>query len=402
VVPSIWPENSPVVIQEAFLAGVPVVASDIGGIPELVHHGSNGLLFRANDVDDLHRTLVRLLDEPTLLDTLRPDPTSVRTIENDVQATRELYELGRQRLRARPRARMAAVVLNYRTPQDTFLAVKSLLASDRSVDDVIVIDNDSSENCRAILRPLADNIFYLCAGRNGGFSAGMNVGMRAALARGADTVLLLNSDVVIPPDCIGRLEHGLRTTRGAGIAGPAIVARADPGRIASLGIKYDPVSGRMRHHGFGDPSDERDLSSVRSVDAVAAALMLVTRRALETVGLLDEDFFFGFEDLDFCLRARKAGFATILVGAATAYHEGSRSIGADSPRRFYFATRNHLLLASLTSQPTGRVRTLYRTSSILMLNAAYAVRATGGSFPNRLRAVARGTGDYFRGRFGSG
>jgi N-acetylglucosaminyl-diphospho-decaprenol L-rhamnosyltransferase len=117
---------------------------------------------------------------------------------------------------------------------------------------------------------------------------------------------------------------------------------------------------------------------------------------------LDEDFFFGFEDLDFCLRARKAGFATILVGAATAYHEGSRSIGADSPRRFYFATRNHLLLASLTSQPTGRVRTLYRTSSILMLNAAYAVRATGGSFPNRLRAVARGTGDYFRGRFGSG
>ena len=62
VVPSIWPENSPLVIHEAFLAGVPVVASRIGGIPELVTDGRNGLLFNARDVTDLSRVLVRLLD----------------------------------------------------------------------------------------------------------------------------------------------------------------------------------------------------------------------------------------------------------------------------------------------------------------------------------------------------
>ena len=59
--------------------------------------------------------------------------------------------------------------------------------------------------------------------------------------------------------------------------------------------------------------------------------MLVRREVFEAVGLLDEDYFFGFEDLDFCLRARRAGFATVLAGRATVYHEGSQSLGAGRP-----------------------------------------------------------------------
>src|SRR5947208_14968485 len=127
VVPSIWPENSPLVIQEAFLAGAPVVASRIGGIPDAVDEGRNGLLFRAGDSQDLARTLTRLLREPGLRDALRSGIPPVRTIEEDVGFTRSLY---RAHLRegVGP-ARLAAVVLNYRTPDDTLLAVKSVLAS---------------------------------------------------------------------------------------------------------------------------------------------------------------------------------------------------------------------------------------------------------------------------------
>ena len=67
VVPSIWPENSPLVIREAFLAGVPVVASRIGGIPEIVEDGVNGFLFGPGDVPDLHRLMLRLIETPSLL-----------------------------------------------------------------------------------------------------------------------------------------------------------------------------------------------------------------------------------------------------------------------------------------------------------------------------------------------
>jgi glycosyltransferase involved in cell wall biosynthesis len=92
VVPSIWPENSPLVIHEAFLAGVPVVASRIGGIPELVTDGVNGLLFSAGDVDGLARTLARLVNEPALVQKLRDGIPAVRSIDEDVRALRAMYQ----------------------------------------------------------------------------------------------------------------------------------------------------------------------------------------------------------------------------------------------------------------------------------------------------------------------
>jgi glycosyltransferase involved in cell wall biosynthesis len=91
VVPSIWPENAPLVIQEAFIAGKPVVASRIGGIPEMVADGVSGLLFCPGDAVDLSRSLDRLLNEPNLLERLRAGLPTVRRIDEDVRFARSLY-----------------------------------------------------------------------------------------------------------------------------------------------------------------------------------------------------------------------------------------------------------------------------------------------------------------------
>ncbi len=292
------------------------------------------------------------------------------------------------------RPRVAAIVLNFRTPDDTLLAVKSLLASRRPIDDIIVVDNDSAENARDRLSGVQSQISYVLSGRNRGFSGGMNLGIRQALARGADRVLLVNSDVIVPPDCVDRLERCLDTHR-AGITGPVVLARSEPGWIASLGMSYAPRTGRMRHRGVG--MQMRDGARMESgpVDAVSGCLMLIRREVFDAIGLFDEDFFFSFEELDFCLKARRAGFTTVLDGSAVAYHEGGRSIGSDTPLRLYFAARNHLLLASRHEGPRG-----LRTLSIVALNVAHAVRTTGASLPARLGAVARGVRDHFAGRVG--
>ncbi|MBI3400188.1 MAG: glycosyltransferase [Acidobacteria bacterium] len=405
VVPSIWPENSPLVIQEAFLAGVPVVASRIGGIPEVVEDGRNGLLFTAGDSDDLVRVLTRLMREPDLLPALRAGIPPVRTIEDDVQAARRMYETHvAARVTPRgPAARVAAVVLNYGTPDDTFLAVKSLLASRRPFDDVIVVDNDrrGAAGTRGALRDVWSRITYIAMERNLGFSGGVNAGIREALARGAARVLLVNSDIIVPPDCVERLDRALAASPGAGIAGPVVMMRSEPDVIASLGMSYSPATGRMRHQGFGASATEQDQPAVRVVDGVSGCLMLVTRDVFDAVGLLDEDYFFSFEDLDFCLRARRAGFTTVLAGAATAYHQGGRSLDAASPRRLYFAARNHLLMAARTG-PAGRgAAATFRALSIVLLNLAHAALSRGGSPATRLWAVARGTRDYIAGRFGA-
>src|SRR6185295_12171966 len=107
----------------------------------------------------------------------------------------------------------------------------------------------------------------------------------------------------------------------AGIVGPVVLARSEPDRIASIGISYAPSTGRMRHRDAGKPMGDRQLPARGPVDGVSGCLMLITRDVFEAIGLFDEDYFFSFEDLDFCLRARRAGFTTVLATSAVTYHE---------------------------------------------------------------------------------
>ena len=160
VVPSVWIENSPFVIKEAFAAGVPVVASNLGGMAELVEDGRNGLLFEAGDAADLRRVIARLLDEPGLLARLREGLPRVRSIDEDAAWTQSIYEEAlattpaRQAEAARPS--IAAVILNYNTPDDTLLAVRSLQASRRPLDHIIVVDNGPGDACEQALAPWKD------------------------------------------------------------------------------------------------------------------------------------------------------------------------------------------------------------------------------------------------------
>jgi glycosyltransferase involved in cell wall biosynthesis/MoaA/NifB/PqqE/SkfB family radical SAM enzyme len=91
VAPSLWLENSPLVIQEAMLAERPVITSDAGGMAELVRDGHDGFLFPLGDVEALRRLLQRFIDDPGLLCAVRPDRAKVRTIEDDASACVALY-----------------------------------------------------------------------------------------------------------------------------------------------------------------------------------------------------------------------------------------------------------------------------------------------------------------------
>lgn len=91
VVPSIWNENSPLTIHEAFLAGIPVITSNIGGMAELVEDEVNGLHFEMGNAKDLMRQLQRVIDDPALLLRLKPNGSSVTLLENHVLKIETLY-----------------------------------------------------------------------------------------------------------------------------------------------------------------------------------------------------------------------------------------------------------------------------------------------------------------------
>jgi len=203
---------------------------------------------------------------------------------------------------------------------------------------------------------------------------------------------------VLAPDAIARLLAITNTDPESGIAGPVLLSRDEPDCIASAGISFSRETGRMRHRNVGARVDSLSTGSRYSVDAVSGCVMLIRRDVFERAGFFDEAYFFSFEDVEFCLRARRVGFRTVCTPDAIAYHEGGRTIGRRSARRVYFATRNHLRLAEAAGSRAGRP---LRAGLVLGLNAAYVLVSPEAPLFGGVGAFVRGAWHHFSGRYGA-
>jgi GT2 family glycosyltransferase len=293
-----------------------------------------------------------------------------------------------------------AVIVNYRTADATVVAVKALQASVIGPSAIIVVDNGSGDGSGSRIAAGVEGFHLIEVAENLGFAAGCNAGIRDALGRGAGRVLLLNADAVVSPSAIGEMERLLESDERLGIVGPVVVSKQPPGQIESYGIRYSRRTGRMWNLDFGNSLSSVVRSARRDVDAVSGCAMLVKRVVFERIGLFDEDYFFGFEDIDLCLRTRDVGFLSAVTGTATVEHEAHISIGRRSDQRVYFATRNHLLLADRRSGTRSLITRWFQTTSILGLNLANAVVSRDVSPLGGLRGFVRGARDHFSGRYG--
>jgi hypothetical protein len=206
------------------------------------------------------------------------------------------------------------------------------------------VDNASTARSAGALQAGCPGITLLESEKNLGFAGGNNLGIRQAMQRPVRYVLLLNNDTTIEPDAIGKLvdaaEHGERT----GVLGAKIRYHDTPGILWYAGGNVNPASGSVRHIGIGEPDGDH-YDQPGDVGFVTGCCMLISNDVLQTIGLLDETFFAYLEDVDFCLRARRAGFHVRYEPTAIVYHKVSRSTGWDSPAYLYFNLRNRLLLS---------------------------------------------------------
>jgi len=285
--------------------------------------------------------------------------------------------------------RLDALVLHYDTPAETTACVASLARSTRRLDRVWLLDNGSAT---APARTLGlGDVELVELPHNLGFAGGCNEGLSRAFADGADAVLLLNSDAQLLPDALGWLEQAL--TDDARVAVVAPVVRRPDGIVESAGIDFSGLTGRMRLRDAG----RAEPGSGAPVAAVAGTAMLVRATALAEVGLFDAAYFYGFEDLDLGLRLQEAGWRSVVERRAGCVHLGSRSIGAASPTRLYFALRNHLRLVEKLTPPSLWRPPLVVSFYLLQL----MLRPPAPRLPS-LVALARGLGDHLRGRYGPG
>jgi GT2 family glycosyltransferase len=232
------------------------------------------------------------------------------------------------------------ITLNWNRRDDTLRCLASCKGLSYPNLRILVVDNGSADDSVAAIGARFPDVEQIENGRNLGFAAGMNVGMRHALDQGAEFLFLINNDTILAPDVLDLLVEAARAS-GAGVAAPKILYADEPGRIWSVGGWHNRLT--LEVTGCRRGQDVAVLGSrAFDVDFVTACGMLVTRHCIEQVGLFDERFFMYYEDADYCLRARQAGCRLIVVPRATMWHAVSASSGgSDSPNERY-----HMALSS--------------------------------------------------------
>jgi GT2 family glycosyltransferase len=212
----------------------------------------------------------------------------------------------------------------------------------------IIVVNNGSNDLTDINKHIKRKIQLIKTPSNLGFARGNNLGIKEALRNRADYVLLLNDDTIVTPDFLSTLVAAGENHPDVGMLGPKIYYYDEPQKIWFAGARFDERTGVI----FALHSDKigksRKDNKPEDSDYITGCALLVKKKLIDIVGLLDERFFLYWEDVDWGLRAQKAGFTNLIVPNAHIWHKVSVSTGGmDSPLRAYHKTRSHLLMAKL-------------------------------------------------------
>ncbi|WP_287128804.1 glycosyltransferase family 2 protein [Candidatus Cyanaurora vandensis] len=272
------------------------------------------------------------------------------------------------------------ILLNWNGWSDTLRCLESIFRQDYQNYRVIVCDNDSNDDSLArieawtrgeefashqlndpllsysyppVPKPIpylqldhgtpadtATKLLLLPTGDNLGFAGGNNVGIRYALARGADYVWLVNNDTVVDPQALQHMV-ALANDENIGMVGSMVLRYHQPDLIQAVG------GGRVWPWGWcellgEDEQDTKGWPNSVDLDFIVGSSLLVRRGLLERLGLMAEDYFLYWEDTDWGVRAKRQGWRLGCATAARVWHREGGTVGYKSPIQDYYAIRNAL------------------------------------------------------------
>jgi hypothetical protein len=229
------------------------------------------------------------------------------------------------------------------------------LSSKYVSNHVILVDNASNDGLTAEIRKIYPEVELIANSDNLGFCEGNNVGIRRALNNQADYVFILNNDTLLDVSCMDTLVESCEKF-GYDICSPKIFfekgfefhkdkySSEELGKIiwyAGGIIDWDNI---LPSHKGVNEVDDGQFDETTETEFSTGCAMLVKRKVFEKVGFLDPAYFAYFEDLDFCFRARKAGFKVAYVGSAKIWHKNASSFrGSGSAFQDFFVTRNRII-----------------------------------------------------------
>ena len=278
---------------------------------------------------------------------------------------------------------IAVILVNWNGWRDTLSCLDALALQDYPALHVVVVDNASTDDSVARIRAAHPSITLLEAGGNLGFGRGCNVGIRHAIAHGANFVWLLNNDTIPPPDTCTKLIAKAAATTHVGIIGSVLRYMHDPARIQAWGGgKIDLWLGRSTHFTAPAPLGSNGYLTFASV--------LIPREVIERVGILYEGIFMYWEDSDLSLRVSHAGYKLAVAEDTAILHKEGGSATQSSPSTDRFSTTAGLFCLRRNAPVPAISMTIFTLNKLL-------IRILRGHF-GHARAVLQGITDYRRHR----
>ena len=264
--------------------------------------------------------------------------------------------------------RMLAIIVNYRTSALVVDCLASLEGEVRAMPGlrVMVVDNASADDSLPVIGSAINERGWgawaelIASPVNGGFASGNNCAIRRALAEGAapDLVWLVNPDTVVRPGAALALADFMRDHPRAGIAGSALLS-AD-GTAWPFAFRFPTILGETERGArlglvsrlLASHAIARNMGQdATQVDWVSGASMVIRREVYGDAGLMDEGYFLYYEETDFCLQARRAGWECWYVPQATVLHISGQSTGVTAalpvpkriPRYWYESRRRYFV-----------------------------------------------------------
>ena len=249
--------------------------------------------------------------------------------------------------------KLCYVILNYNSFEDTKDCINSLLNQTIQTFNILIVDNDSSDNSMQLLKTQFPQLFFIQNKKNIGFAGGCNIGINFCLHNKYDYVFLLNNDTIAHPRMTEIIYSYIKIHTTESLITGTIFYKDLPNRLWYAGGKIDYLRLKGVHFQLNnDISDDNDFinENTQKISFISGCMMLIKCDVFKEIGILDEFFFANYEDVDFCIRAHSVGLTMSYVYEAIIWHKVSPNFKSKNklirftPFLYYLKSRNKTYL----------------------------------------------------------
>ncbi len=287
--------------------------------------------------------------------------------------------------------KVVIVVLAWNHIQDTIETIQSFLESVYDNYKIVLVDNASTDNTIASIKSLFPEVHILASEVNRGVSGGYNLGMKWALEQDAEYVIVANNDIIVDSQMIGKLVHAAESDQLCGMVMPKIYHYyGNPTRIWCTGAYYRPFPPAIKMQNYNKLETKIRQYPI-SLEYAPSCVLLIKKSTIQEIGFFDENFFFYYDDWDYCARTRFVGYKILFAREAIIRHKISISTqkSALKPLKWwgqlgwsaaYYAEKN----VSVIGKSGFRNWLVLREILKLHIPQAYALREGIHAFLNKI------------------